>query len=105
MNLQADLIARLKQLQIVHYGEVELSHGGTSQYYLDFKKAYGDAETFELLVTRLGYLIPNSVNCIAASGYGGLPLAGALSLMFTRNISLVRTELKDHGLSKYTKNP
>ena len=39
--MQKDLIARLKYLQIVHHGEVELSHGGTSHYYIDLKKAYG----------------------------------------------------------------
>ena len=96
-----DLIARLKQLQVVCWKEVELSHGGTSHYYIDFKKAYGDAEAFKLLARRLGDKIPDRTNCIAAYGHGGLPLAGALSVMYGRNLSMVRTELKDHGLSKY----
>ncbi|MDO8511314.1 MAG: phosphoribosyltransferase family protein [Nanoarchaeota archaeon] len=99
--MQDDLITRLKQLKIVHRGEVELSHAGPSDYYIDIKKAYGDAEAFDLMAKRLGEKIPNRTNCIAASGHGGLPLAGALSVLYKRNLSLVRTELKDHGLLKY----
>lgn len=96
--MQDDLITRLKQLKIVHRGEVELSHAGSSDYYIDVKKAYGDAEAFELMTKRLGEKIHQRTNCIAASGHGGLPLAGALSVLYARNLSLVRTELKEHGL-------
>ncbi len=98
--MQKDLIARLKLLQIVHHGEVELSHGGTSQYYIDLKKAYGDAEAFYLLAKKLGEIIPNKVSCIAGGGYGGLPLAAAVSALYLRDLSLVRDEPKDHGIIK-----
>lgn len=98
--MQKDLIARLKLLQIVHHGEVELSHGGTSHYYIDLKKAYGDAEAFYLLAKRLGEKIPNKVNCVAGGGYGGLPLATAVSVLYQRGLSLVRDEPKDHGIIK-----
>ena len=100
INMQDDLITRLKKLQIVHREEVELSHAGPSNYYIDIKKAYGDAEAFGLMVKRLGEKIPNRTSCIAASGHGGLPLAGALSILYARNLSIVRTELKEHGLPK-----
>ncbi len=98
--MQKDLIARLKYLQIVHHGEVELSHGGTSHYYIDLKKAYGDAEAFYLLAKRIGEIIPNKVSCIAGGGYGGLPLAAAVSVLYLRNLSSVRDEPKDHGIIK-----
>ena len=81
-NMQSDLIARLKQLQTVQYGEVELSHAGASPIYFDFKKAYGDAETRHLLILRLGAIIPNRTNCIAGGGYGGIPLATGISMLF-----------------------
>src|SRR3989344_8478758 len=99
--MQDDLITRLKQLKIVHCEEVELSHDGPSNYYIDIKKAYGDAKAFPLMVDLMAKEIPHPTNCIAASGHGGLPLAGALSVLYARNLSLVRTELKEHGLLKY----
>ena len=98
--MQEDLITRLKQLQIVHYGEVELSHAGPAQLYFDVKKAYGDAEAFKLLTRRIGDKIPSRTSCIAGSGYGGIPLAAGISLMYGRNLALVRDEPKDHGIIK-----
>lgn len=98
--MQNDLIARLKQLQIVQYGEVELIHAGASQIYFDFKKAYGDAEAFYLLTKRLGYLISHRTTCLAAAGYGGLPLAAGISMLYRRNLALVRDQPKDHGIIK-----
>ncbi|MEK6905985.1 MAG: phosphoribosyltransferase family protein [Nanoarchaeota archaeon] len=98
--MQDNLIARLKYLQIVHHGEVELSHGGTSHYYIDLKKAYGDAEAFYLLAKRIGEKIPNKVSCIDGGGYGGLPLAAAVSALYLRDLSLVRDEPKNHGIIK-----
>ncbi|MBI4147578.1 orotate phosphoribosyltransferase [Candidatus Woesearchaeota archaeon] len=98
--MQKDLIARLKYLQIVHHGEVELSHGGASHYYIDLKKAYGNAEAFYLLAKRIGEKIPNKVSCIAGGGYGGLPLAAAVSTLYLRDLSLVRDEPKDHGIKR-----
>ncbi len=95
-SMQDDLIARLKQLHILRRGEAP-----SSSYYLDIKRAYGDAEAFEMMATRLGEKIPNRTNCIAASGYGGLPLAGALSVIFERNLSIVRTEPKDRSLPRF----
>jgi len=96
-----DLIARLRQLQIVRHGEVQLSHGGTSDTYFDFKeKAYGDAEAFYLINKYLGQQIPNRVNCIAGEGDGGKPLATGLSLMYWRRQTLVRSQLKDHGIKR-----
>ncbi|MBI2582214.1 hypothetical protein HYV87_03775 [Candidatus Woesearchaeota archaeon] len=96
-----DLIARLKGLQVVHHGEVQLSHGGISNLYFDFKqKAYGDAEAFYLINKYLGQQIPNRVNCIAGGGYGGIPLATGLSLMFWRNQTLVRDQPKEHGIKR-----
>lgn len=95
-----DLILRLKQLQIVQQGPVELKNAGASQYYIDIKKAYGDAEAFRLLVKNMGIIIPNQTTCIAGAGYGGLPLAAALSVMFDRNLVLVRDTPKDYGIIK-----
>ena len=100
MKMQDDLIMRLKQLGIVRHQPVELSHAGPAQLYFDFKQAYGDAEAFKLLAKRVGERIPNRTSCIAGSGYGGIPLATGISLMYGRNVALVRTELKDHGIIK-----
>jgi len=95
-----NLLYRLKQLEIVQHGKVKLSHAGNSDTYFDFKKAFGDAEAFHLLTKYLGEHIPNGTTCIAGGGYGGIPLATSLSLMFYRNLTLVREKPKKYGTMK-----
>ncbi len=93
-----DLIQKLKQAQIVYNGQVDLKHAGTSQYYIDIKKTYGDPETLFLLCKYLWEKIPQETTCFAASGYGGIPLATRMSGLYTRRLTLVRDEPKQYGL-------
>lgn len=92
-----DLIARLKQAKIVHHGPVELKNAGTSAHYIDIKEAYGDPQLFFLIGEYLREKIPSQTTCIAASGYGGIPLAASLSGLY-RHLTLVREQQKEYGM-------
>ena len=91
-----DLIERLKQAQIVHKGPVELKNAGISAHYIDIKEAYGDPQLFFLICEYLREKIPSETTCIAAAGYGGIPLAAKLSGLY-RRLTLVRDEPKEYG--------
>lgn len=92
-----DLIERLKKAQIVHKEPVNLKNAGISTYYIDIKEAYGDPQLFFLMGEYLQERIPSGTTCIAAAGYGGIPLAARLS-GFNRHLTLVREEPKEYGM-------
>lgn len=94
-----ELISRLKQVPVVERGTVELKNAGTSNYYINIKKAYGNPDLMFLLCKNLWKKIPNEVTCIAGSGHGGIPLATRISGLYTRKLALVRDGAKDHGLN------
>lgn len=94
-----ELISRLKQAQIVERGTVELKNAGTSNYYINIKKAYGDPELMFLLCKNLWEKMPREITCFAGSGHGGIPLATRLSGLYTKNLALMRDGAKEYGLS------
>lgn len=94
-----ELISKLKQLPVIEQGIVELKNAGTSDYYINIKKAYGDPELMFLLCKHLWEKIPKEVTCIAGSGHGGIPLATRMSGLYSRKLALVRDGTKEHGLS------
>lgn len=95
-----ELIQKLKQLPVVERGTVELKNAGTSDYYINIKKAYGDPELMFLLCKNLWEKIPKEVTCVAGSGHGGIPLATRMSGLYTRKLALVRDGAKEHGLNQ-----
>src|SRR3989344_7827877 len=97
-KMMQDLISRLKQLSVVERGTVELKNAGTSGYYINIKKAYGDPELMFLLCKDLWEKIPKEVTCIASSGHGGIPLATRMSGLYARKLALVRDGPKKHGM-------
>jgi len=91
------LIRRLKDTGVVKREQVVLKHAGTSALYIDIKKVYGYPDILAILVELIRGHISKEVNCIAACGYGGLPLAGALAIKHKLHLVLVREESKKHG--------
>jgi len=66
-------------------------------YYIDIKRAFGDSDALNLMANELWFEIDNRTTCIAAVGYGGIPLATPISLLYGLNLTLVRDESKKHG--------
>ncbi|MBX4189869.1 hypothetical protein KW791_01045, partial [Candidatus Parcubacteria bacterium] len=96
-----ELIEKLRALGVVKKGEVQLKFGGASSVYIDIKKAYGHPEALRLIGKYMQQNIPKKTTCIAASGYGGLPLATYLSSKNNLKLTLVREKPKNHGTSAW----
>ena len=102
------LITRLKETGIVQRKQVQLSHAGMSDIYFDIKKAYGYPDILQLITEELWKLIQKDafqhekdLSVIAATGYGGITPASIVALDNMKYLTLVRTELKQHGLNKH----
>ena len=74
-----------------------LSGGQISDYYVDIKKAYGQPLALEAIVDAVLEQIASETTCVAARGYGGVPLASALAVKGGFNLTLIRDEEKKHG--------
>jgi len=95
--MKAELIRKLKQLDIIHREPVDLKHGDKSPYYVDIKKAYGYPEILDYICDCIWKEMDKSTTCIAAAGYGGLPVATILSVRYKLKLTLVRDKPKKHG--------
>lgn len=93
MNLKYEL----KALGVIERGDFKLRNGSSSNIFFNIKKAYGYPKLLEKIVEELSGLFNKDVNCVAASGYGGIPLAVAISQKYNLHLTMVRSELKDHG--------
>lgn len=91
------LINMLKTVGVVRKETVTLKYAGNSAVYIDIKKAYGYPETLIMLCKLIWEQIDKKIDCIAAGGYGGLPLAGALAEKYNLQLTLVREKPKTHG--------
>lgn len=94
---KAQLIKQLKGVGVLKSGSFVLHSGKVSEYYIDIKKAYQNPRILEALADALYGKIPKKATCIAASGYGGLPIASAISVKYYLPLALVRDAIKDHG--------
>ena len=91
------IILKLKQLEVIQQEPVHLKHAGLANYYIDIKKAYGDPEVLCLLSDCLWHNMDKNTTCVAAAGYGGLPLATNIATQHKLYLTLVRNEPKEHG--------
>lgn len=91
------LIEALKRIDVVRKEKVRLKHAGTSQFYIDIKKAYGYHRILDEFCRHLRKIMPRGIGCIAAGGYGGLPLATALALKYKLKLTFVREKPKMYG--------
>ena len=72
------LLKHLRDLRLVHRGDVELANAGKSDFYIDVKKAFGPAHIHGHICEELHKRIPRDVNVVAGSGHGGEPPATGL---------------------------
>lgn len=87
----------LKQADIVIHEPVKLRGGAESAFYVDVKKAYGRPYLLKGIAEALIEKLNPETTCIAATGYGGIPLSAAVSLATELPLTLVRDKPKNHG--------
>jgi orotate phosphoribosyltransferase len=91
-----DLVGALRDADAVRYGEFELSHGGTSEYYVDKYVFETNPRCLELIARafadRLG-----EAGKLAGVALGAVPLAAATSVESGRPYVIVRKQAKEYG--------
>lgn len=92
-----ELIKRLKGIDIIYRGTVNLKNAGASDFYVDIKKAYGYPDVLNSISRELWKTMRKDITCIAASGYGGMSPATVISSEHGLNLILVRDEPKKYG--------
>jgi orotate phosphoribosyltransferase len=91
----ADLIAALREAEAVKFGEFELSHGGTSQYYVDKYVFETDPHCLDLIADAFAERLGDET--LAGVALGAVPLVAATSLAADRPYVIVRKSAKEYG--------
>ncbi|MEK6924765.1 MAG: hypothetical protein AABW71_00830 [Nanoarchaeota archaeon] len=95
------LIKLLKEIDIVNRKNVSLRAGQPSNYYFDVKKSYGRPDVLTSMGKAMIRTMDEGITCVAAKGYGGIPLATAISILGRIPLSIVRDGAQKHGLGKH----
>lgn len=87
----------LQKADILSHDRVVLRAGEVSSLYFNIKKAYGDPKLLKQIARTMILNLDVQTTCIAASGYGGLPLGVETSRLTGLPLAMVRDSKKDHG--------
>ncbi|MFW6448969.1 MAG: orotate phosphoribosyltransferase [Halobacteriota archaeon] len=100
---RAAVVAAIRGADAIRFGEFELAHGGTSDYYIDKYRFGTDPEALdtiaEAFAERLGDRTPAGV------ALGAVPLATATALRADRAFLIVRKAAKGHGTGNRIEGP
>ena len=89
------LITLLRKADAVRFGEFELAHGGTSDYYVDKYRFETDPTCLSAIARTFAERIDDET--LAGVALGAVPLAAATSVAADRPYVIVRKEAKSHG--------
>jgi orotate phosphoribosyltransferase len=91
-----DLVAALRAADAVQFGEFELSHGGTSDYYVDKYRFETDPDALALIAEAFADLLADD-ETLGGVALGGVPLAAATSVAAGVPYVIVRKQQKEYG--------
>ncbi|ERG89564.1 MAG: orotate phosphoribosyltransferase [halophilic archaeon J07HX5] len=92
--IMSEVGAFLRETGAVQFGEFQLAHGGTSEYYIDTYMF----ETEPDALAAVGAAFAEQVETtLAGVALGGVPLAVATSVASDYPYIIVRKQTKDHG--------
>lgn len=94
---KATLLTQLHNLNVVVHQQTTLRSGEISDYYCDMRRVFAAPAVLKALAATIVGVLPSSATCIAASGYGGLPLGAVVAILAHLPFVGVRGEPKDHG--------
>ena len=94
MDTQA-LIDALRETEAVRFGEFELSHGGTSEYYVDKYVFETNPETLALIAEAFAKRVGETK--LAGVALGAVPLAATTSVETGNPYVIVRKKTKEYG--------
>ncbi|MFC7176723.1 orotate phosphoribosyltransferase [Halosegnis marinus] len=93
--MTADLVAALRDADAVRFGEFELSHGGTSDYYVDKYLFETDPRCLELIADAFAERVGD--HKLAGVALGAVPLVAATSVATGNPYVIVRKKTKEYG--------
>ena len=89
------LIDALRDADAVQYGEFELSHGGTSDYYVDKYLFETDTDCLELIAAAFADKIDEAK--LAGVALGAVPLVAVTAVETGRPYVIARKQAKEYG--------
>ncbi len=90
-----DLVDALRAADAVRFGEFELSHGGTSDYYVDKYRFETDPECLSHIAEAFAARVDEPK--LAGVALGAVPLVAATSLVSEKPYVIVRKQTKEYG--------
>ncbi|AGB37646.1 orotate phosphoribosyltransferase [Natronococcus occultus] len=93
-----DLIDALRAADAVQFGEFELSHGGTSEYYVDKYLFETDPDCLEAIAAAFAERLEPD-DKLGGVALGAVPLAAATSVAADAPYVIVRKQRKEYGTS------
>ncbi len=91
-----ELIGALREADAVRFGEFELSHGGTSEYYVDKYLFETDPRCLEAISEAFAERIGEDTK-LAGVALGAVPLAAATSVTAGAPYVIARKQRKEYG--------
>ena len=91
-----ELIDALRDADAVRFGEFELSHGGTSEYYVDKYLFETDPRCLEAIAEAFADRIDEDTK-LAGVALGAVPLAAATSVTAGAPYVIARKQRKEYG--------
>ena len=92
------LIAALRDAEAVRFGEFELSHGGTSDYYVDKYLFETDPRCLQLVAEAFAARIDEPK--LAGVALGAVPLVSVTSVETGRPYVIARKKAKEYGTAQ-----
>lgn len=92
---QSALLAALREADAVLFGEFELSHGGTSDYYVDKYRFETDPRCLGLIAEAFAERVAGTK--LAGVALGGVPLAAATAVETDLPYVIARKAAKEYG--------
>ncbi len=96
----SELIAALKDAKAVQYGEFELSHGGTSDYYVDKYLFETDPTCLKLIAEAFADAIDDDTETLAGVALGAVPLVAVTAVEMQLPYVIARKKAKEYGTAK-----
>ncbi|WP_435100555.1 orotate phosphoribosyltransferase [Halarchaeum sp. P4] len=91
-----ELITALQDADAVQYGEFELSHGGTSDYYVDKYLFETDPRCLRLIAEAFAERVDADTK-LGGVALGGVPLAAATAITADVPYVIARKKAKEYG--------
>jgi orotate phosphoribosyltransferase len=96
-----ELVDALREAEAVKFGEFELSHGGTSEYYVDKYVFETDPRCLELIAEAFAERLRGDGNAgpskLAGVALGAVPLVAATAVATGAPYVIVRKTAKEYG--------